>query len=233
MLDWLSLHHLLSCHHLSTPRLVITLPLYAAPSSLPQLVVASPCRCHCLSTRQLVVTLPLIALPSCLPHLVVPAPIVAPPPLIALAGCHVASHHATLSINLADCCVTPCCRHHHPSKSRRHPTVHYAVATVAHCDCAANVESHRVSILPSFPLPPPTIMAIAMQHIMILLPFHRCCTTSAGADAAAAAAGGTAALLLLLPLGTLWECFPCMKPHELLLAVLHRVAAAATKTEGQ
>jgi hypothetical protein len=40
-------------------------------------------------------------------------------------------------------------------------------------------------------------------------------------------------LLLLLPLEVLWEGFPCMKPHELLLAVLHRVAATATKTGGR
>jgi hypothetical protein len=39
-------------------------------------------------------------------------------------------------------------------------------------------------------------------------------------------------LLLLLPLGALWERFPHMKPHELLLAVLHRIATAATKTRG-
>ncbi len=40
-------------------------------------------------------------------------------------------------------------------------------------------------------------------------------------------------LLLLLPLGALWECLPRMKPHDLLLAVLHRIAIAATKTGGQ
>jgi hypothetical protein len=37
-------------------------------------------------------------------------------------------------------------------------------------------------------------------------------------------------LLLLLPLGALWEHFPCMK---LLLPVLHRITAAATKMRGQ
>ncbi len=106
----LSLRHLLSCHHLSTCRMVITLPLDAPPSSLPRLVVPSPCRCHRLSTRWLVVTSSLIAPPSCLPRLVVPAPIVAPLPLIVLAGsCHVASHCATLSFDLADCHVTPHC----------------------------------------------------------------------------------------------------------------------------
>ncbi len=94
-LDWLSLHHLLSCHHLSMRQLVITLPLYAPHSSLPWLVVASPYRCHCLSTCRLIVTSPLIRPPSCLPCPNVPAPLVAPLPLIALAGCHVASHHAT------------------------------------------------------------------------------------------------------------------------------------------
>jgi hypothetical protein len=116
MLDWLSLRHLLLCHHLSMHLLVITLPLNAPPSSLPWLVVPSPCCCHRLSTHQLVVTLPLIVPPSRLPRLVVLAPIVAPPPLIALAGCQVASHCATLSFDLADCRVTPCCRHHHPSQ---------------------------------------------------------------------------------------------------------------------
>jgi hypothetical protein len=40
-------------------------------------------------------------------------------------------------------------------------------------------------------------------------------------------------LLWLLPLGALWEHFPHMKPHELLLAVLHRIAATATKTGGR
>ncbi len=76
-------------------------------------------------------------------------------------------------------------------------------------------------------------MAIAMLHITIMLLLHHCCTTSAGAAATAAAAAGTAALLLLLPLGAPWERFPCMKPHELLLVVLHRIAATATKTEGR
>jgi hypothetical protein len=188
MLDWLSLNHLSSCHHLSTSQLVITLPLDAPPSSLPWLVVASPCCCHCLSTCQLVVTLPLIMPPSCLPCLVVPAPIVAPPPLM-LAGCQVASHCVTLSFHPDDCCITPRHRHHNPSQLRRHPTVHCAVATVAHHDCAANIESHWVNILPSFPSLSLTIMAIAMPHITITLPFHRCCTTSAGAAAAAAGVG--------------------------------------------
>jgi hypothetical protein len=167
-MDWLSLHHLLLCHHLSRCRLVITLPLNAPPSSLPRLVG----RCHCLSTCQLLVTLPLIGPPSCLPRLVVPAPIVAPPPLIALAGCHIDSRHATLSFDPADCCVTPYCCHHRPSQSRVHSTVHWAVATVAHCVCTANSKSHCVNVLPSFPLPPLTIMAIATPHITIVLPFH-------------------------------------------------------------
>ncbi len=168
------MRHLLSCHHLSTRWLVITSPLDAPPSSFPWLVVASPCRCHCLSMRQLVVTSPLIAPPSCLPRLVVPAPIVAPPRLIASAGCHIASHRATLSFDPADCHVTPRRCHHHPFQSRHHPTIHCTVATIAHCDCAANVKSHRVNVLPSFPSLPPTIMAIASPHITIALPFHSC-----------------------------------------------------------
>jgi hypothetical protein len=183
-------------------RLVITLPLDAPPSSLPRLVVAPPCCCHCLSTRQLVVTLPLIVPPSCLPRLVVPLPIVAPLPLIALAGCHVASHCATLSLDPADCCLTPHCCYHHPFQLRCHPIVHCAVANVAHCHCATNVEFHCLNVLPSFPLPPLTIMAIATLHITIALPFHRCCTTSAGADAAAAGGGGTAATTAAAPSGS-------------------------------
>jgi hypothetical protein len=39
-------------------------------------------------------------------------------------------------------------------------------------------------------------------------------------------------LLLLLPLGALWERFPCMKPHELPLPVLHRIATADIKIGG-
>ncbi len=143
--------------------------------------------------HQLLVLLPLIAPPSCLPRLVAPAPIVAPPPLIALAGCHIASHCATLSFDLANCHVTLRCHHHHPSQSRHPSTIHCAVATVAHCNCTVNFESHCINILLSFPLPLLTIMAIAMPHITIALPFHRCCTTSAGADAASACGGATAA----------------------------------------
>ncbi len=116
-LDWLSLYHFLLCHHLSTCRLVITSPLNAPPSSLPWLVVASPCRCHCPSTRQLVVASPLIAPPSHLSCLAVLAPIVVPPPLIVSDGCHITSHCATLLFDLADLCLTPRCRHHHPSQA--------------------------------------------------------------------------------------------------------------------
>jgi hypothetical protein len=85
-----------------------------------------PCRHHhCLATLALFIITP----PSCLPCLVVLSPIVAPPPLITLAGCHVASHHATLSFDLDECCITPSCCHHHPSQSYSHPTFHCAVAT--------------------------------------------------------------------------------------------------------
>ncbi len=83
---WLSSLHLSLRHCLSSCRLVVTLPLDAPPSCLPQLVVASPHRRHCFSTRQLVVTSPLIAPPSCLSWLVVASPLIATPPLNALAG---------------------------------------------------------------------------------------------------------------------------------------------------
>jgi hypothetical protein len=214
MLDWLSFCHLSSCHHLSMHRLVTTSPLNAPPSSLPWLVVASPCRCHCLSTHRLVVTLPLIPPPSCSPRLVVLAPIVAPPPLIALAGCHVASHCATLSFDLADFCTTHCRCHHHPSQSRCHPVVHCAVTTIAHRDYAANVESHHVTVLPSFPSPPPTIIAIATPHFTIALTFCRCCATSTSAVAAAAAAagGGTAATAAVS--ATTGSSLGALPPHE-------------------
>jgi hypothetical protein len=211
-LDWLSLHHLSLFHHLSTCWLVIILPLNAPPSSLPRLV-ASPCRCHCLSTRRLIVTSPLIAPPSCLPRLDVPAPLVAQPPLIMLAGCHVASHRATLSFDWADCRITPRCYHHHPSKSRCQPAIHCAVAADANCNCTANVESNCINVLPSFPSMPQTIMAIAMPHITIALPSHRCCATSAGADASAGAAtaAGTAAAASAATTGSSLGALP---PHE-------------------
>ncbi len=115
-------------------------------------------------------------------------------------------------IDLADWRITLCHCHHHPSQSRRQPTIHCAVSANAHCNCAANIKSHCVNVLPSFPLLPPTIMAIAMQHITIALPSHTCCTTFAGADAAAAAAAaGTAAAVSAATTGSSLRALP---PHE-------------------
>jgi hypothetical protein len=222
MLGWLSLRCLSSCHHRSMCQLVIMLPLDAPPSSLPQLVVTSPCRFHCLSTCRLIVPLPLIMPPSCLPRLDSPAPLVAPLPLIVSAGCHAASHHATLSFDSADCHVTPCCRHHHPSQSRRRPATHCAVTADAHCNCAANVEFHCVNVLPSFPSLLPTIMAIAAPHITILLPSHPAVAPPPPVLMLLLLLLLLVQLLLLLllPLGALSERFPPMKPHDLLLRVL-------------
>jgi hypothetical protein len=92
-------------------------------------ISANACQSPRIVHRLAALALFIIAPPSGLPCRVVPAPIVAPPPLITLAGCHVASHPATRSFDLADCRVTPRRCHHHSSQSRRHPTVHCAVAT--------------------------------------------------------------------------------------------------------
>jgi hypothetical protein len=121
---WLLSLHLSLPHCLSISWLVVTSPLNAPPSRLPQMVVASP----------LVATPPLNALTHC--HLTSHCTTV----LFILAGCcitphrdtasqcvgwlYIASHCATLTFDPAGCCVTPCCHHRHPLQLRRHLAVH-------------------------------------------------------------------------------------------------------------
>ncbi len=103
-------------------------------------------------------TSPIVAPPSCLPPLVVASPLVLPPPLSVPAGCHVASRRATLSIIPAGCRITPRHHYHHPSLSRRCPTVHCAIATVAHHGRATILDCHCVDV------PPPSPIAAAAVH---------------------------------------------------------------------
>jgi hypothetical protein len=106
---------------------------------------------------------------------------------------------------------------------------------------------------PSIVLLPPTLIVIALQtsnpigstschhfhccrqqswQLQCCTPLSRCCPTAVVPPLLVLVLVLQLVLLLLLPLGALWERFPCMKPHDLLLAVLHRIATTATKAGG-
>ncbi len=127
-LSWLLLCHLLLHHSLSRQGLFLWVLLMRYPLICPSWLL-----CHLTTTTAsqhaglLSPCLSSLA-PSCLPWLVVLLPFVAPLSLNELAGCHIASHCATLSFDPAGCCITPHCHLCCPTQMGPHPIIHCTVA---------------------------------------------------------------------------------------------------------